>query len=176
MESLKLALILCVFCTLLSLIYNQQTICDQRENQCVGKNPMPDLPLIQGRCCWNSQTCSCSYKEGIFVMNLNKIKGAGLSCGTAIEQCVNKGVVASKAYDTCYTIHTEIPFKCCYIRIGPQSFCYPLDVSNKEIYSIFEHKLRAKYNYDDPYVEIICNSSLMTFSFFIFLFSLFVYH
>lgn len=176
MDSLKHSIILITLVFFLPVMKSQDPCANKlSETQCRDK-PIVDLPLFQGRCCWTKTNKSCTYIEASEIMNIFKLIKKEMTCGTNMEECIKIDSVPSKAYDNCYSIHTEIPFKCCYIRVGPKSFCYPLDVSNNEIYSIFEYKLRAKENDDDPYVEIFCKSYIInsSISFIVLFFIIFI--
>lgn len=154
-QLLKLVLIV------LYAITNIQSQCPKATTlqECIQANPTSDIlvPLFHGRCCLQNERC-------IYVENPTpgKIVQQDLKCGTGIEMCNAKPDIAQKDYQECYKTQVELPYKCCYIGYRYSRKCVALDVSKKQIYSVFEAQFRAIYGLSsEDKLEIECGSSII---------------
>lgn len=147
--------------TVISHIQSQSQCIGSSVDECTQYNPKPAnlIPLFHGRCCLKESDITCSF---VNYPTPGKIKADGLKCGTGVEECNSIVDVNQNANDDCYSKQVELPYKCCYIGYRSSRKCVPLDVSNKQIYSVFEAQFRAIYGLSpEDKLKIKCGSNII---------------
>lgn len=136
----------------------------------LGKSPSPDfallklqMPLDNGRCCWNSLRNVCEFHEIRSRGHLLNLNSSGIDCGTHLEKGCND--LKPKNIDdksTCHSPFMEPPYECCFVRYRYHAECLAIDTHDKEIYEQTALQLKAARGWkDEAKIEIICGSNFI---------------
>lgn len=139
------------------------------KEKCLAKNDV-SVPLLSGKCCWDSE--SCGYIEKL---SFGIIKNNNLECGTLIEKCADLSPTNSQDKNTCIYTQVESPYKCCFIKHRYFSRCFPINNSQKKEFKMIEYQMRTYYGWEDAAeITIDCNSYFTNFSTFLLISFLFL--